>query len=405
MKLPILAGQTDLLLDQEISGHSSSHRGYTVEFPPHVRPEHIVVGLELVVRNFGALRSRFSGAASSGYQQTVELPERHALDIEFHDVTDGDAVSKSRYFMGILYRDAVEWDWERRGAYRFLVAKSSDKEYKLIVSMQQVAIDRDSAVLVLNALRSSILAVARDSAPKIHVDRYESAITGSCLTSVERAAARRYWENELDLDAEALRGSLILPPMRPHFHRVTRIGAAYQTLKRSAGATAWGPCVMFLTRLVDSWRMHNSKIAIIDVFHSIRSVALARQVGMFSTIRPIVLDVSNKSWKTMVTGKLLRAAANQQFDSMELRSLEVDRGVPRRPFPVFSYIGEYSPSDNSDLTEMAPWKKFSSPHSSTRPIAVSIRDTGSAFTIDLCTHPALFSIDESLKLLDHLVLK
>ncbi|MFI6776105.1 hypothetical protein [Nocardia sp. NPDC050412] len=403
MKFPVLAGQADLLLEQEISGHSSSPFGFMMTFPDQVQPQHIVVGIQAVVRGFAALRLRFSGSAEHGYCQEIDPFDGRDPAIEFHDVSDVDVDTQSRYMRSLLYRDAVEWDWDHRGVYRFVVVKASERKYQLVISLQQVAVDRVSIVLVVNALRSTVLAVAQGNDPVVPDDRYESAVAGALLTPAAETAARRYWEREFDLPDEAFDGCLDIPPARPRMHAAAVAGAAYLELKRTAAAGAWGPSAMFLDRLIAAWQRHQPRTTLVDVVYTIRSEGLAHQVGMFSTIRPIVVDLGGRSWRDRFAGQLIRTAAYQQVDSRELRNLELRRGVPQRPFPVFNYIDAAGPGPKSKQFDVVPTTRFNAPYALVRPISVKVRDTGDAFTVDVQTNSAKFSVEESADILSQLV--
>ncbi|MFE7741626.1 condensation domain-containing protein [Nocardia sp. NPDC057455] len=403
MKFPVLAGQTDLLLDQEVSGHSSSHLGFTMTFPDHVRPEHILSGIQAVVRGFAALRLRFSGSAERGYQQEIEPFDRHDLAVEFHDVSDAATAQQSRYVQNLLYQDAVSWDWDRIGVYRFVVIKLAERRYQLVVSLQQVAIDRASIVLVINALRSTVLSAARGDAPAAPADRYEAAVDEALLTPTAEASARRHWEGEFDLPDEAFAGCTEIPPARPRSHKAVIAGSDYDELKRTAASGPWGSSVVFLKRLLTAWQRYQPRTTLVDVFCTIRSETLAHQAGMFSTLRPIVVDLAGDAWRDKVTGRLIRAAAHQQVDSRQLRDLEVRRGVPRRPFPVFSYIDAFKPHSQSKQFDVVPTTRFFAPYALTRPVSLKVRDTGDAFAVVLQTNSATFSEAESTDLLGGLV--
>ncbi|MBF6335116.1 hypothetical protein IU450_04360 [Nocardia abscessus] len=402
MKFPVLAGQADLLSWQEIAEHSSTPFGFTMTFPAQVRPEHIVVGIQAVVRGFSALRLRFSGSASHGYLQEVEPFDRHELAVEFHDVSDATADKQSRYARSILYRDAVEWDWARRGVYRFVVVKASERKYQLVISLQHIAIDRTSIVLVLNALRSTVLTAAQGDDPVMPRDRYESAVGEVLLTPAAERAARRHWERELDLPAEAFSGCLDLPPARPRTHKAILAGETYAELKRTTAAGAWGASVMFLDRLISVWRRHQPRTTLIDVVCTSRSGSLTHQVGMFSAIRPIIVDFGGQSWRNRIAGQLIRTAAHQQIDSRELRNLELRQGIPRRPFPVFNYIDASRPSSRSRQADVVPTERFNPPYALARPMSLDVSDTGEAFNITLQTNSAKFSVEESAYLFSQL---
>ncbi|WP_280310523.1 condensation domain-containing protein [Nocardia abscessus] len=402
MKFPVLAGQADLLMWQEAAENSSSPFGFTMTFPAHVRPEHIVVGIQAVVRGFAALRLRFSGSASQGYLQEVEPFDRHKLAVEFHDVSDATVDRQSRYAKSILYRDAVEWDWARRGVYGFVVVKASEHKYQLVISLQHVAIDRASIVLVLNALRSTVLTAAQGNDPVMPRDQYESAVDEALLTPAAERAARRHWERELDLPDEAFSGCPDVPPARPRTHKAILDGEIYAELKRTTAAGAWGPSVMFLDRLISAWRRYQPGTTLIDVVYTIRSETLAHQVGMFSTIRPIIVDLGGQSWRNRIAGQLIRTAAHQQIDSRELRDLELRQGIPRRPFPAFNFIDASRPASRSRQADVVPTERFNTPYALARPMSLHISDTGEAFNITLQTNAAKFSVEESAHLFSQL---
>ncbi|MEU5762575.1 hypothetical protein [Nocardia sp. NPDC047648] len=402
MKFPVLAGQADLLMWQEKAEHSSSPFGFAMKFPPHVRPEHIVSGIQAIVRGFAALRLRFSGSASQGYLQEIDPYDRHQLSVEFHDVSDATADRQARYARSILYKDTVEWDWDRRGVYNFVVVKGSVSKYQLVFSLQHVAIDRLSIVLVLNALRSSVLTAAQGEDPVMPPDRYEAAVGGVLLTPAAETAARRHWEREFDLPGDAFGGHLAVPPARPRTHKAILAGEPYVELKRTAASGAWGPSAMFLDRLVSAWRGHQPRTTLIDVVYTIRSEGLANQVGMFSTIRPIIIDFGVRTWRDRIAGQLIRTAAHQQIDSRELRNLELRQGIPKRPFPVFNYIDASRPSSRSRQADVVPTERFNAPYALARPISLQISDTGEAFNITLETNSAAFSVEESAHLFSQL---
>lgn len=405
MKFPVLAGQADLLLGQAISGHSSSHYGLTMAFPPHVGPEHIVFGIRAVVSGYAALRMRFFGSAESGFFQEIEPSHKHELAIEFHDISDASAQRQYLYTRSVLCRDAAEWDWGNRGVYRFIVLKASKDKYQLMISLQQVAVDRTSIALIIDALRSSVLCAAQGHAPATPSDRYESAVTEALLSPAAEAAASRHWEREFDVPDEAFSHSIVIPPARPRTHQAAIVGEGYIKLKQSAALGAWGPSALFLNRLITAWARHQPRTTLVDVFYTIRSANLANQVGMFSTIRPIVLDLSVPAWRDRLAGQVIRAAAHQQVDSLELRNLELRHGVPRRPFPVFNYVDSSAsePGSRDKKAEDAPTTAFSAPYTLVRPISVKVRDTGDAFTVYLQTNATQFSDAESTHLLSQLV--
>ncbi|GAB2640236.1 hypothetical protein GCM10027088_15450 [Nocardia goodfellowii] len=355
------------------------------------------------MRGFSALRLKFSGSAQLGYFQEIVPFDLHVLDIEFHDVCGVSADKQSRYINSILYRDTVEWDWDRRGMYRFVVVKVSEQKYRLVISLQQMAVDRESIILVINSLRSTVLDAANGDVPVVPEDRYESVVAGARLTSRVGAAAKLYWQREFDLPADAFNDNSDIPAARLRTHIVAIEGAAYINLKQTVAAGSWGPAALFLDRLATVWQRYRPRATLVDAVCTFRSAELANQVGMFSTIRPIVMDLGGNSWHDRIAGQLIRASAYQQFDSSELRSIEQRSAVPQRPFPVFNYIGAVGTGPKSEKFDVVSTTRFSPSNTMARPILVKIRDIGDAFAITVQTNYAKFSAEESQNIVGELI--
>lgn len=402
MSLPVLPGQADLLLSQEQTKGRSNHRGFIITFPAAVRPEHIAQGVRHAVHSFAALRLRFTGSARDGYLQHVVPIAEHETAIEFHDVSEADEHLRSRYVASILHRDAMEWDWEPHGVCRFVVVKAGDGTHELVVSLQQVALDRPSVDSVLNVLVAATMAAVAERPLAAVPDSYESAVIDAMRLSAADNGAVRYWEREFDLAAGAFEGHSVFPAARGHSAKATIDGAVYAALKEDSGP--WGPMAVFLLRLISEWRRFEERTTLIDVHYSGRSADLEQQVGMFSVVRPLVVEPTRGRWQEELTGKVIRAAAHHHIDSCALRRLETRRGVPERPFPVFTYLRQLS----DDITKSSVAKQVSISHYAAsylmaRPAIVRIDDTGTAFKIVVNLNSATFSAAQTERFLRGLV--
>ncbi|MFI9504919.1 hypothetical protein [Nocardia sp. NPDC052566] len=404
MKFPVLAGQVDLLLEQQQgSTGGSNHLGFTMSFPNGVRPEHIAAGIQTVLRGFSALRSVFSGSVASGYVQEVEPFEDHVAAVEFSDVSDADPARQANYVRGLLHRDAAQWDWSRHGVYRFVVVKTSPTRFHLVISLQQIAVDHASIGLVLDALRAAVLAAAAGEDPVPPGDRYESAITDAQPSPAAAGAARRHWEREFELAGATFEECIDVPVARLRTHSAIIAGAAYLELTRNAAAGPWGPSALFFQRLAATWCEYQPRFTLIDVVFTMRSERLAQQVGMFSTVRPIIIDRDRPRWQAGIVGKLIRASAHQWVDSIALRDLESQRAICERPFPIFNYLDVSEAAGRLERADGVSIVKFVAPMSSQRPISLKIRNTGESFTIDLHANSAVFPPAASERILQGLV--
>ncbi|MGQ4599085.1 condensation domain-containing protein [Nocardia sp. R6R-6] len=401
MRYSALAGQEDLLLEQERPGCSSSHLGFTVAFPADVRPEHIVSGADAVVRGYAALRLRFFRRADGGYDQEVQDIGEHRLAIEFHDVSDADAATLTRYLEVLQHRDAQEWDWANRAVYRFVVVKAAGGIHHLVISLQQVAIDRMSIRLLLRGLVDAILQAADGTAPSPPFDDYESAVAEALPTPETAAAARRYWEREFAGAAEALAEHEQLPAAPPHSAHAVIESAAYSELTGSS-AGPWHSPALFLERLLTEWARYHPGPSLVDLRLSYRTDRLARQIGMFGTVRPMIVDLGDPAWRRRVGGKLMRTAAHQHVDSCRLRALERRHAVPNRPFPTFNFV-QRAEEPRSHHTATVQTRTFRPRRATARPVAVRIDDTGRSFEVTVQMNVARHTVADAHRMLHRLV--
>ncbi|WP_198037093.1 hypothetical protein [Nocardia sp. BMG51109] len=384
-------------------------------FSPAVRADHIVHGVTAVVEGHAALRLRFSGSAENGYEQEVLPCDAGDIAMELLDVADADEDRARRYIDTLLRRDATEWDPSRRGVYYFRVVKIARGRHCLAISLRSAALDGYSVKAVIAMLRDAVLDFSRGIEPAFAPDRYRAAVEATLPTEPEERAARRYWKRELGLLPEAF-GSRDPHTAAPVFLRsATVAGDDYRKIRDSGAGESWGAATVFLRRLLEVWRDHRPGPCLIDTHFGSRPRGFGRQIGMFSTVRPLVLDLDDDAWHRRVGAKLMRAAAHQNVDSIALRRLEEERGIRQRPFPHFDFVHEFvhefaddfadeaAPAEPDDTSALESSNLSLPPMASLRPVGVHVTDTGNSFVLTASPNAESFSPADADRLVQRLV--
>ncbi|WP_169810433.1 condensation domain-containing protein [Nocardia arthritidis] len=402
MRFPVTAGQADLLLEQERPGSSSSHIGFVLEFAPSVDPRDIFRGVHETVRSCSALRLKFHGSAEAGYEQEIEDYGENRVALELQDVSDADDIAVQRYMDLILHRDAVAWDWNTRGVYKLTLIKNSGGRHHLVISLQQVAFDRRSMQVLLNRLVAAIMGPAAVSPFLAELDEYQSAVAATRPSEAEKAAAARYWKRELSNHRNAFEGHPCFAASRSHRGRIAIVGADYRSLRESIPDGGWSMASLFLQRFLSEWQQYVPRTTLVDTFMTCRPDKFENQIGMFTTLRPLVFDLSNDEWRRQTTAKLMRGSAYQGIDSYALRTAERACGIPQRPFPAYNFTDD-STSGGSE-PEPSPVKvtKFAARRASARPVLLRVRDQGTSLSIAVHMNSGTFSSADMNRLLRRL---
>lgn len=402
MRFPVTAGQADLLLEQERSDSSSSHVGFVLEFGPAVDPRDIVRGVHEMVRSCPALRLRFHGSAETGFEQEIEDYREDCVAIDLQDVSNADEAAVRHYIEVLLHRDAVAWDWGTRGVYQLVLLKNSGGRHHLVISLQQVALDRRSIKIMMDRLVVVILDTSGKSRFLVEADRYRHAVAATQPSAAEAAAAARYWQRDLENCRNAFDRHPRFPAARPHQGRMSIVGDDYRKLRASIPEGGWGAATVFLERLLSEWQRYAPHTTLVDTFMTCRPEEFGKQIGMFTTVRPLIFDLSGGDWRRRTTAKLMRGSAYQGVDSYVLRTAENACGIPRRPFPAYNFTDDSGTSEPQQRPALVGVSKFAPRRASGRPVLVRVRDEGISLSIAVHMNSEVFSKADTNRLLRRL---